>query len=432
MPQRLLVEADLTWTDSAFERGLQVLIEPDGRVGSVGAGLGRPDVALAGRALLPGMVNAHSHAFQRGLRGLGERYSRGPGSFWTWREGMYGLACSMDEQTMYDLSRQAYREMLEAGITAVGEFHYLHHGATGRGFALDEPVLRAAAEAGIRIVLLECLYRGGGVGGPLQEAQRRFSCTPGELWAQLDRLAAMLDWHTQALGVAAHSIRAVAPDEIADLHAEAARRGMVFHMHVEEQRREIEDCVAALGEPPMAVLNRGLRVDGRFTAVHCTHTAPADADAFGAAGGNACICPLTEAALGDGIPDLRRLRSAGASICLGTDSNGRIDLVEEMRWLEYAQRLKLEQRGVLTDEDGRSAAALLRAATLGGARSLGLCSGRIAPGHDADFLTLDLSAPCLGGWTDQTLLESFVFGGGEEAIAGVCVGGSWRERQDRT
>ncbi len=441
MGERKIIEADLTWTGQRFERGVRVVVEPDGRIGEViGAGHSEsPDVAEAprvelpgaGRALLPGFVNAHSHAFQRGLRGLGERYAVRPGSFWTWRQTMYDLVDRMDAATFERLTREAFSEMLAAGITTVGEFHYLHHDSGGKGYAFDEIVIEAAAAVGIRLVLLGTCYRTGGIDEPLAGAQLRFGSPSLEAyWAQMDRLASRLDPATQTLGVAAHSIRAVAPQEIAALHQESIRRHLVFHMHVEEQTREIEQCVAAYGKPPMAVLNERLEIDPRFTAVHCTHTATADLEAFLASGGNVCICPLTEAALGDGIADVRGIFKRYGSLCLGTDSNARICLVEEMRWLEYGQRLATRSRGVCTDESGRVAPALLRAATLCGARALGLRAGAIRPGHLADFVAIDLDCPSLAGWTEETLLESLVLGCGNEAIAGVWVGGKWKGRDE--
>ncbi len=422
-----VIEAELTWTGRGFEPGVRIAIGRDGRIDAVERGAGpAARRRLRGRALLPGMVNAHSHAFQRGLRGRTEHFGRGAGSFWTWRESMYELAAEIDEASMYDLSRSAFSEMLDAGITTVGEFHYLHHDRSCRGFALDEAVLRAAADAGIRIVLLETLYRTGGIGRPLEQAQRRFAAEPHELWAQVDRIGRLGGPPTRSIGVAAHSIRAVDIPDLVALHAEAARRGLPFHMHVEEQPAEIEQCLAAHGARPMALLAARLPLDDRFTAVHCTHTAGADLDAFLSAGGNVCICPLTEAGLGDGVPDVPRILARGGRICLGTDSNARIDFGEEMRWLEYAQRLALLRRGVCTDESGSCAAAVFRAATVNGARALRVSAGEIAPGAAADLLALDLDAPGLAGWTPETLLDSFVFGSGREAIAEVCVAGRWR------
>ncbi|RMH21689.1 MAG: formimidoylglutamate deiminase [Acidobacteria bacterium] len=420
-----VVEAELTWTEDGFRPGVQLAVDAAGRIVAAGE-LGRvPSRRLPRRALLPGFVNAHSHAFQRGLRGRGERFPRGAGSFWTWRQAMYELVAALDRQRLYELSRQAFAEMLAAGITAVGEFHYLHHeDAAARDHAFDEVVAAAARDAGIRLVLLATVYQQGDVGRPLAGAQLRFA-TPdaAAFWRRVDRLAARLDGPLQSLGVAAHSLRAVPPEVLAELQRQARQRGMVLHLHVEEQRREIEACVARYGRTPMELLNHHLEVDAAVTAVHCTHTAAPEMARFLAAGGNVCLCPLTEANLGDGIAGVPAMLAAGGRLCLGTDSNARIAMCEEMRWLEYVQRLAGERRGVCCDGDGRVDRALLACATRHGARALGLRAGRIAPGCWADLVAVDLDHPSLAGWDRDTLLAAFILGGRDDAVAEVFVGG---------
>ncbi|MHC4420842.1 MAG: formimidoylglutamate deiminase [Planctomycetota bacterium] len=433
MATRQIIQPDLTWTGDGFERGAQIVIDAQGRIGSVGgARAGGPRKTgvrrMPGRAVLPGMVNAHCVAFQRGLRGLGERFPKGQGSFWSWRERMYELVESMDEQTMYELSRSAYEEMLRAGITTVGEFHYLHHDASGADYDLDDAVLRAASDTGIRVVLLQVYYRTGGIGQELEGGQLRFQTKAlAEYWQRLDELSEGLDTAVQSLGVAAHSIRAVPPDDLVALHEQAEQRRLVFHMHVEEQSAEVKACEAALGARPMALLNERLNINDRFTAVHCTHTATEDMETFAGAGGNVCLCPLTEANHGDGIPDVGAILGSGGHICLGTDSNVRICFAEEMRWLEYGQRLAQQQRGVYVDGRGHCARALWEAATVNGARSLGVNAGRMQRGCAADLIALDLEHPTLAGWTDETLLDALVFGSSPEAVAEVCVNGRWIE-----
>lgn len=418
-----VIEADLTWTGAAFEPGVKVALDADGRIAAVGALAAPTTERLAGRALLPGFVNAHSHAFQRGLRGRGERFPAGSGSFWTWREAMYGLVESMDEKRFRALSRQAFREMLAAGITSVGEFHYLHHDASCAGWRLDRVLLEAAREAGIRLVLLQAYYNAGGCGQLLGPAQRRFATTsPAAFWAHFDTLTADLG-PGQALGCVVHSVRASALWELEAVHAESKRRGLVFHMHVEEQPREVEECLDYHGLRPLELINARLDVDERFTAVHGTHSRPRDLEALFAAGGSLCVCPLTEANLGDGIPDLHAVDFG--RVALGTDSNARVSMVEEMRWLEYAQRLLRGKRGIVVDGEGRAARALLRSATAAGARSLGVEAGEIRPGAWADLVALDLGAPVLEGVEAEHLPEALVFGAGEGVIAGVCVGGRW-------
>lgn len=421
-----VIEADRTWTGEDFTSGVQVAVGEDGHIEAVGALGLTPTRRLDRVALLPGFVNAHSHAFQRGLRGYGELFPAGAGSFWTWREAMYALVASLDRSSTYRLSLQAFLEMRDAGITSVGEFHYVHH-ERGEDYALDEVVLRAAAAAGIRIVLLQTFYATGAVGRPLEGAQRRFA-TPSldEFFARLDALTGHLDPATQSIGAVAHSIRAASPDQIRAVYDEAVRRGVPFHIHVEEQRREIDECRAAYGRSPMAVILDAL--DGRadFAAVHCTHTERGDMARFIAAGGTVCLCPLTEGNLGDGIP-LLPLPTSGR-MCIGSDSNARLAMLEDMRWMEYGQRLRGEMRGALADPGGSVAKTLLAAATSGGAAALGLDAGRIAPGAWADFAAIDLNAPALAGVPAERLLDGLIFGAGNSAIAGTFVGGRWRGR----
>ncbi len=423
-----IYEADLTWTGARFEPGLRVAVGADGRITAVGA-LDQPaDERLSGMALLPGFVNAHSHAFQRGLRGLGERFPQGAGSFWSWREAMYRLVEELEPERLRALCLQTFREMLAAGITTVGEFHYLHHDlarASDGDWALDEAVLAAARESGIRLVLLQVYYRTGGIGQPLSGAQLRFDARSYEhYWGRIDALLPRLERGRESLGVAPHSLRAASPDEVARVHAEARARGLVVHMHLEETRKEIDDCRVAYGRTPMELVAERLDLDAGFTAVHGTHTGPDQLAFFLNSGANLCLCPLTEANLGDGTPALGRVPPDG--LCLGTDSNARISMLEEMRWAEYGQRLAREQRGVLVDEQGQVARRLLAAATLGGARALGVRVGALEVGAWADFVALDLGSPELAGWRPETLLESLVLGAGERAWAGTWVGGRRR------
>ncbi|HEX8154617.1 MAG TPA: amidohydrolase family protein, partial [Thermoanaerobaculia bacterium] len=302
-----------------------------------------------------------------------------------------------------------------AGITAVGEFHYFHHGAAKH--ALDEAILGAARDAGIRIVLLMTYYKTGGINQPLSPAQQRFA-TPSlsDFFAQLDALAKKLDTRTQSLGVAAHSIRGVPLEELQPLYLEARRRGMPFHMHVEEQCRELEESIAAYGATPLQLINERFASCEGFTAVHATHSDPAQLARFIEKGGSVCITPLTEANLGDGIPDVTALLPHPDRLSLGTDSNARISMLEEKRGLEYAQRLRSETRGVYRDANGRNAARLLQFATTSGARALGIDAS-------SDFIAVDLDAPAIAAAGDEHLLEAIVFGAGDDVIRSTIVNG---------
>jgi formimidoylglutamate deiminase len=276
------------------------------------------------------------------------------------------------------------------------------------------------------LVLLLCYFASGARGRALVGAQGRFGTASIELfWRQADRVAASLDPVTQTFGVAPHSIRAASPGEIREIHQEAARRGLPFHMHVEEQRREIEESLAAYGATPMAVILDALE-GGGLTAVHCTHNAAHDMERLLGASGIACLCPLTEGNLGDGLPRLVEAHAAGGRLAIGTDSNLRLAMLEEMRWLEYAQRLRGELRGALPDARGNVAPTLLDAATIGGAQAVGVPAGRIARGCWADFAAVRLDAAPLAEVPRERLLEAIVFGAGNEVIAGTYVGGRWR------
>ena len=431
-----VLAAELTWDGAAFAPGLGVWIDGDGRIARVApldGPLAAPDPErgppverLSGVALLPGFADAHSHAFQRGMRGQGERFAAGTGSFWTWREAMYRLVETLSPEKLFDLSLVAFREMRAAGITLVGEFHYLHHSASGGDFVGDEAVLAAAREAGIRLVLLEAYYKTGGIGGPLQGAQRRFeTASLGAYWDQMEHLAGCLHGGTQTLGVVAHSIRAVPLPELRGLLAESRRQGLPFHLHLEEQRQEITECRATYGKRPLELLLEQAGGLEGVTAVHCTHSRPDQLRRFVELGGRVCVCPLTEANLGDGIPALAAVPESHARICLGTDSNARISMLEEMRWLEYGQRLKTESRGVLVHPEGGLARRLLDAATRVGADALGVVAGRIAPGAWADLVAVDLGSPPLAPGLGEQGLAGLLLGCGDEVIVNSCVGGEW-------
>ena len=434
-PGRVLA-ADLTWDGEAFAAGLGLWIDDEGRIARLApleaaphpAGGDRPQAVerLPRIALLPGFVNAHSHAFQRGLRGQGERFQAGAGSFWTWREAMYGLIESLTPERLFDLSLLAFREMRGAGITCVGEFHYLHHSGVGEDFVGDEAVLAAARESGIRLVLLEAYYKTGSIGGPLQGVQRRFETVSlGRYWDQMENLAGSLHGRTQTLAVVAHSIRAVPLPELRGLLAESRRQGLPFHLHLEEQRQEITECRAAYGKRPLELLLEQPGGLEGVTAVHCTHSRPDQLRRLGELGGRVCDCPLTEANLGDGIPALAGVPESHSRLCLGSDSNVRISMLEEMRWLEYGQRLKTESRGVVVDADGGLGRRLLDAATRVGAESLGVVAGRMVPGSWADLVAVDLRSPLLAPGLVEQGLAGLVLGGSDGVIVNSCVGGEW-------
>jgi formimidoylglutamate deiminase len=424
-----LLEADLTWTGERFEPGVGVGVGADGRIAAIGRGLAGERERLRGRALLPGFVDVHSHAFQIGLRGRGESFPAGRGSFWTWREAMYDLVESLTPARLRELSRRTFLEMRRAGITTVGEFHYVHHADTAAAdFALDEAVVAAARDAGIRLVLLESYYVTGGPGQPLAGGQRRFDGVSVERFvAAVERIEPALDPARETLGLAPHSLRAASPDEIVALAGVAAARRWPLHIHLEEQRRELEEVFAAYGRGPVELMLAALADSAAAprTGIHLTHTPPGDLARLFRAGWTAGLCPLTEGNLGDGVPLLAEV-DAPRRLALGSDSNLRISMLENLRWLEYGQRLRSERRGLLSE---RPALELLRAATAGGADSLALPAGRLAAGAWADFAVVDLGHPALAETAADDLPEALVFGAPDEAIVATAVGGRFVEHR---
>ncbi len=392
---------------------------------------------LPGRALLPGFVNAHSHAFQRLIRGRTQwrPADRPEADFWSWREAMYGAAQILSPDDVFHASRFAFLEMLRAGFTSVGEFHYLHRDPSGEPYAepneLARRVLDAAGEVGIRIALLQVCYAAGGIGRPLGEAQRRFA-TPDldGFLAGCEALGrAVEDRPLASLGVAPHSVRAVPRDWLAPLHAWAAQRRRPFHIHASEQRAEVEAALEAYGLRPLALLAEEGVLDARTTAVHATHIDEEEIRLLARSGATVCACPTTERDLGDGFLPGASLLAAGVPVALGSDSQTVIDPLEEMRLLEYHERLRAERRVLLAapapDHPDRVevAGTLLRAGTVAGARSLGLEAGEIRDGALADLVAFDLAHPALAGWTEETLAAMIALSAPPAAIRDVWVAG---------
>ena len=408
---------ELVWIDGAFHANKSIAIE-EGAITAIGDG----DNSDSG-AYLPGFVNAHSHAFQRGLRGRGETFASGVDSFWTWREEMYKLVDELSVDQFRGLCIHCFSEMRHAGITTVGEFHYFHHDKA-TDFAMDRVLLEAAAEVGIRIVLLHANYAMGGFQQPLSGGQKRFATDSiRSWWDHVDALSDEVDGSMQRIGTVAHSVRAVDIDSIKEIAIGSIERGMPMHIHVEEQRQEIDACLKYHGVTPMALLNDAIEVSPMVTAVHCTHTASADMEQWLSTGGNVCICPLTEANLADGVCDLHRIVKQGGCVSLGTDSNARVSMLEEMRWLEYAQRLHREERGICVNQDGLMANYLIGAATKNGARCLGISGGEIKVGKLADFTVVDLKHPQLSGATPETLGAALCSGADNSVIQKTIIAG---------
>lgn len=381
-------------------------------------------VALRGYTL-PGLANAHSHAFQRAFRGATEA---GRGTFWTWREQMYEAAARLDPDSYFALARATFGEMALAGVTAVGEFHYVHHAPDGTPYAdpnaMGAAVTEAAREAGIRITLLDTCYLHGGIGKVPGEGQRRFSDGTVERW--VERVDALESGATVRLGAAIHSVRAVDPRSAATVAEWAAARDVPLHAHLSEQPLENEDCRRAYGSSPTEVLSEAGALAGRFTAVHATHLTDADRRLLGAARACCCLCPTTERDLADGIGAAAALRESGASLALGSDSQVVIDLFEEARAMELDERLAELTRG------NQSAAQLLAAATVEGHRAIGWPeAGAIVEGGLADFVHLACDGVRLAGIDPDHALASIVFAAGAADVTNVIVGGEFVVRDGR-
>ncbi|MFZ4718295.1 MAG: formimidoylglutamate deiminase [Ilumatobacteraceae bacterium] len=397
-----------------------VLVSVDGdRISAVQPGVPcPPDAVLLKGLTVPGMANAHSHAFHRALRG---RTHVGGGSFWTWRDQMYGFAQRLDPQRYFDLARAVYAEMAMAGITAVGEFHYLHHGEGGRPYvdanAMSEALLAAAGEAGIRITLLDTCYLHGGVGLEPNEVQRRFSDGSAAAW--VERVDAFRPTGTHALvGAAVHSVRAVDPESIAVVADWADRRAAVLHAHVSEQPAENEQTVAAFGLTPTQLLAERGALSDRFTAVHATHLTPGDIGLLGGRRCAICMCPTTERDLADGIGPAASLRAAGATITLGSDSHAVIDLFEEARAVELNERLATRVRGHHHPAD------LWRAATEDGQRSIGWTdAGALRAGAVADLVSVRLDSVRTAGADAVTALDTVLYAATAADVHSVVVSG---------
>jgi formiminoglutamate deiminase len=371
--------------------------------------------------VLPGLANAHSHAFHRALRG---RTHHDGGTFWTWRERMYAVAARLDPDRLHALARATFAEMVLAGITAVGEFHYLHHAPDGRPYpdptTMGAAVVTAAREAGIRLTLLDTCYLAGGIGQPLTGAQRRFGDGDAAGWARrAEALATRYAADDEVIvGAAVHSVRAVPPEAIASVAAWAERHGAPLHVHVSEQPGENAACQAGYGCTPTQLLAAHGALGPRTTVVHATHVGPDDIALLAASGSVVCLCPTTERDLGDGIGPARALHHAGLPLVLGTDGHARIDPFEEARSLELDQRLVHLERGVLP------LARLVDALTVDGHRSLGRDdAGRLEVGARADLVAVDLASVRTAGATDRDAIAAVVFAASAADVTDVVVGG---------
>ncbi len=400
----------------------------DGRITGIEVGAQPRPGDERGAVALPGLPNLHSHAFQRGMAGLAE--ARGPSddSFWTWREVMYRFLDRLTPDDVEAIAALAYAEMLEAGFTRVGEFHYLHHDADGRAYAdpaeMAGRIAAAAGTTGIGLTLLPVFYAHGGFGGaPAAPAQRRFLNDPDRFARLVEACRGHLtDLPDANLGVAPHSLRAATPRQLAQI-TPLAGDGPI-HIHIAEQLREVRDCLAWSHRRPVDWLLDHAAVDGRWCLVHATHISEAETVRLACSGATVGLCPITEANLGDGVFPAARFLDEGGRFGIGSDSNVLIDAAEELRLMEYGQRLTRQARNVLTAEARPSTGAALFVASLcGGARALGQGPAGLAVGAAADIVALDAEHPSLVGRSGDALLDAWIFASRGRAVERVWRGG---------
>ena len=427
---------DYVYTPEGLQANKAIAISDDGRIAAIvpyvgGHALtGADSVAaeidlLPGVALLPGFVNAHSHVFQRALRGHTHRPLSQQDTFWTWRRAMYAEAQRLAPELLYEGALRTYREMLAAGYTTVGEFHYVHHQPGGAPYAdpnaMSQALLLAGRDAGIRIVLLMTAYARSGFNQQPEEGQRRFCDASAEAYlARVDALRAT----GAPIGVAPHSVRAVPEDWFRAIASYSHAHGLPLHVHADEQVGEIEQCQAAYGCAPIELLERFGALGKLTMVVHATHANASEIELLARHGCTVCVCPTTEGDLGDGIAPYAELLARGIPLAIGSDSNTRLDPIEELRWAEYSARMRYQRRRVLVgDALAPPGPLLLDYGTRSGANSLGIETGMIVPGMLADFVAIDVQHPMLAGWNVEDFLDVLFFGASAEVVVGTWVGG---------
>jgi formimidoylglutamate deiminase len=401
-------------------RDVCVSIDASGLIAAIGSGEGEPVSGIA----VPGMANVHSHAHQRLMQGLAERAGPGADSFWTWREVMYGFALKLTPEDLEAVAAQAYMEMLCAGFTSVGEFQYLHHQPDGTPYEtraeLSLRCLAAAEQVGIGMTMLPVLYSYGGFGGAApHEGQRRFiNDVDGFL-----KIHAQLEKGQHQLGVAPHSLRAVTKDKLRAV-LQATAQSQPVHIHVAEQVKEVDDCVAWSGERPVDYLLDNFVVNENWCAIHATHMTADETVRLAKSGAVAGLCPTTEANLGDGVFPAVSFMKPGGAFGIGSDSHISISPAEDLRMLEYSQRLTHHTRNALTAGPGQSTGrSIYEAATRGGAQALQQNMGAIEIGKRADFVVLDDEHHSLLGRAEDNALDAWIFSGGNACVRDVYVGG---------
>lgn len=438
MPSPTLYLPEMLFADGRAQGGIGLLVNAAGRVEGIAAPKSAPPgtqlVPLAGKALLPGLANAHSHTFQRLFRGRAEGRAAGGDTFWTWREQMYRAAAFVSPEDLYDVARATFLEMICAGITSVGEFHYLHRDPKGHAYGnpnlLADQVIAAAQSVGLRIRLLRSAYFRAGFERSPHPGQQRFYESPEEYLRNLEDLFAKYKaTENVTVGAAPHSIRAVPLGELKQI-ASIARGRMPLHTHISEQVGENAACEAEYGATPVRLLADNGILSAETTLVHAIHLTAAEYDAVAAAGAAICSCPTTERNLGDGIFPADTAARLGIPVAFGTDSQAQIDILEDARQMEYHLRLRDQQRGILdasAREDWASrepiGASLFQSATRNGYAALGMDGGSLSVGQPADFFTVDLNDVSILGMDVESFASQAVFSMAKSAVRDVAVQG---------
>ena len=429
----LTLWAPQAWVGGRWRDAVLMVAGADGHWISITPDSAAPAGAtLIGGPALPGLVNAHSHAFQRAFAGLAERRRAEQDDFWSWRDRMYGVALRIDADTLRAVATQLYTELLAGGYTQVCEFHYLHHDTDGSAYAdplsMSHALVQAAADTGIGLTLLPVLYERAGFApsqSQLRPDQRRFATTVNSVLAMRDGIRA-LGLPLVSAGVAIHSLRAAAAASIKALVQRLDGDAGPVHIHIAEQTGEVDDCLLATGARPIEWLMRELPLDRRWQLVHATHALPAEIDAVAASGAGVVLCPSTEANLGDGLCDLPRWLASSTPLSIGSDSQMSRSVAEELRWLDYGQRLALRQRNVAARPDigiDATAARLFGRTLAGGAAAAGFERWGFMPGARADLLVVDANAPGLLGLPTSHTLDGLVFATDAPAFSEVWVAG---------
>jgi formimidoylglutamate deiminase len=429
-----LLWAPLAWLPDGWREQVLLRIGRDGCWAEVSAGVAEaPEGAtVLDRPVLPGLVNAHSHAFQRAFAGLAERREADSDDFWSWRDRMYGVALRITPEQLRAVAAQLYIELLRGGYTQVCEFHYLQHDTDGRPYAdpltLAWALADAAADTGIGLTLLPVLYERAGFADPaLRADQRRFASTPTSVWQAASEIAASRRAGVDA-GLAIHSLRAATPTSIRQLSKFAASFTAPIHIHVAEQMAEVDDCVLASGARPIEWLAREGLLDSRWQLVHATHATHSEIEAVAHSGAGIVLCPTTEANLGDGLPDLPAWLARRVPLAIGSDSHVTRDWREELRWLDYGQRLTLRRRNVAASPHAgqpSTAAHLFNATLAGGAMAAGKAIWGLRAGARADALLPDPKDPALLAMPATHWLDSLVFSSPGLSWCDVMVAGRW-------